>query len=108
MRDLIERMQTQGSAGQVHAPAGLLHILVHIANIQTLADQSSEDPTNAVKRLRDFAKTIDRIDLGGENMADARHVRVQLTAVLRLAANQFGEPAAAEITTSGDDPSAAS
>jgi hypothetical protein len=88
MRELIDRMQTDGSAGQAQAPASLLHIRVHLANIQKLVDQTSEDTANAVKRLRDFANTMERLDLRGENMADAQGIRVQLIAVLRLVANQ--------------------
>ena len=97
MRELIDRMQTDGSAGQAQAPASLLHIRVHLANIQELVDQSSEDTTNAVKRLRDFANTLERLNLRGENMADAQDIRVQLIAVLRLVANQLGAHGAVAI-----------
>ena len=74
MRELIDRMQTDGSAGQAQAPASLLHIRVHLANIQKLVDQSSEDTANAVKRLRDFANTIERLEPSRrEHGGRARH-----------------------------------
>ena len=97
MRELIDRVQTGASAGQAHAPTSLLGMLVHIANIRKFADQSSEDPANAVKRLRDFANTIERLDHCGAHMADAQDIRVQLSAVLRLAANQLGAHGAVPI-----------
>jgi len=89
--ELINRVQTDSSAGHPQPSPSLLPILGHVVNIQKVAGQSSEDPANAVKRLRDFANTIERLDLRGENIADTQDVRVQLVAVLRLAANQLGE-----------------
>jgi hypothetical protein len=90
LRELIDRVQTDASTGQVRPPTSLSRILVHVANIQKFAAQSSKDSANATKRLRDFANTIERLRLGGENMADAQDIRAQLIAVLRLAANQLG------------------
>jgi len=69
-------------------------MLVHVVNIQKIADQPSEDSANAIKRLRDFANTIERLDLSGENMTIAQDLRGQLIAVLRLAADQILETGA--------------
>jgi hypothetical protein len=89
MRELIDRLQMDTPVGHAQTPASLLRILVHIANIQKLVDQSSEDPANAIKRLRDFANTIERLELAGENLTETRDLQAQLIAVLRLAADQL-------------------
>ena len=98
MRELIDVLQTNAPTSQFQTPASLLRMLVHVVNIQKSVDQGSDDPANAIKRLRDFANTIERLDLGDENMADAKDIRVRLIAVLRLAADQLGEPGGAAAT----------
>ena len=67
MRELIDVLQTNAPTSQFQAPASLLRMLVHVVNIQKSVDQGSDDPANAIKRLRDFANTIERLDLGDEN-----------------------------------------
>ena len=103
MRELIDRLQTDAPAGQAHVPASLLRILVHVVNIQKTVEQASESPVNAVKRLKDFANTIERLKLGDEKMANARDLQVQLIAVLRQSADQLGDPGAAATWTAGDE-----
>jgi hypothetical protein len=90
MRELIDILQTNAPTSQFQAPASLLRMLVHVVNIQKSVDQSADDPANAIKRLRDFANTIERLDLGAENMVDAQDVRTRLIAALRQAADQLG------------------
>jgi len=106
LREMIDRVLADAPAGQAQAPTSLLHILVHIANIQKFVDQSSEDPANAVKRLRDFANKIEK--RSGEYMADTQDIRIQLIAVLRMAANQLGGHGAVAIRAFGGEPARAS
>ena len=89
MRELIDRLQNDLPSGQSQTSASLSRILTHVENVQKIAGQISEESANAVKRLRDFANTIERIDLGGESVADARDIQAQLVAVLRVAADQI-------------------
>jgi alpha-D-ribose 1-methylphosphonate 5-phosphate C-P lyase len=101
MRELIDVLQTNAPTSQIQTPASLLRMLVHVVNIQKSVDQGSDDPANAIKRLRDFANTIERLDLGDENLADAKDIRLRLIAVLRQAADQLGEPGAAATWAAG-------
>ena len=94
LSELIDRLQRDSPGGQAQTPASLLRMLVHVVNIQKIADQPSEDSANAIKRLRDFANTIERLDLSGESMTIAQDIRGQLIAVLRLAADQILETGA--------------
>jgi len=103
MRELIDKLQSEGPTGQAQTPASLVRILVHVVNIQKLADQSPADPANAVKRLRDFANTIERLDLGGEHAAETQDTRLQLVSVLRLAADQLGAPGVASNWSEGGE-----
>ncbi len=89
MRELIDVLQTNAPTSQFQTPASLLRMLVHVVNIQKSVDQGCDDPANAIKRLRDFANTIERLDLGAENQADAQDIRGRLIAVLRQAADQL-------------------
>jgi len=61
----------------------------HVENIRTRVVDGAEDPTNAVKRLRDFAKTVERLD----------PTALELVALLRSAADELlttvGRPDAA-------------
>lgn len=101
MRELIDKLQSDALVSQSQTPASLLRILVHVANIQKTVGQSSESPTNAIKRLRDFANTIERLDLQGENASDAQEIRLQLITALRQAADQLGGSGAASAWAAG-------
>lgn len=106
LRELIDRMQDDAQTGQ--APTSLLRLLVHIANIQRAVEHSSEDTANAVKRLRDFANTIERLDSTGTKSADSNDIRLQLITVLRLAADQLGGAGPADVAGSVETPALAS
>ena len=108
MRDLIDQLQSDAAISQTQTPASLSRILLHMVNIQKVADQPSEDSANAVKRLRDFANTIERLDLRGESMKFTHDIQGQLIAVLRLAADQILEPGAAAKWAAGSETAAAS
>ena len=108
MRDLIDQLQSDAAISQTQTPASLSRILLHMVNIQKVADQPSQDPTNAVKRLRDFANTIERLDLRAESMTSTHDIQGQLIAVLRLAADQILEPGAAAKWAAGGETAAAS
>jgi type VI protein secretion system component VasF len=85
LRELIELHQAQ----EPTRPATLLlPIVVHLANIQKLVEASGE-PSNAIKRLRDFALTIERRTTQGEEPAEMESVRTRLVATLRLTADQL-------------------
>jgi hypothetical protein len=103
MRDFIDQLQSDAALSQTQTPASLSRILLHMVNIQKVADQPSEDSANAVKRLRDFANTIERLDLRGESMTTSHDIQGQLIAVLRLAADQILGPAAAAKWAAGSD-----
>jgi hypothetical protein len=79
-----------------------------MVNIQKVADQPSEDSANAVKRLRDFANTIERLDLRGESMTTSHDIQGQLIDVLRLAADQILGPGDAAKWAAGSETAAAS
>jgi hypothetical protein len=108
MRELIDVLQTNAPTSQFQTPASLLRMLVHVVNIQKSVDQTSDDPANAIKRLRDFANTIERLDLGEQNLTDAQDLRVRLIAVLRQAADQLAGNGAVEIKEFGAEPAHAS
>ena len=108
MRDLIDQLQSDAAISQTQTPASLSRILLHMVNIQKVADQPSEDSANAVKRLRDFANTIERLDLRGESMTTSHDIQGQLIGVLRLAADQILEPGAAAKWAAGSETAAAS
>jgi hypothetical protein len=101
LRELIDRLQADAQSGQ--APTSLLRLLVHIANIQRAVELSSEDFGNAVKRLRDFANTIERMDSTGTKSANSNDIRVQLVTVLRLAADQLSGPGAPANSAAGGE-----
>jgi len=108
MRDLIDQLQSDAATGQTQTPASLSRILLHMVNIQKVADQPSEDSANAVKRLRDFANTIERLDLSGDSMTNTHDTRIQLIAILRLAADQILKPGAVATWTVKGETAAAS
>jgi hypothetical protein len=108
MRDLIDQLQSDAAISQTQTPASLSRILLHMVNIQKVADQPSEDSANAVKRLRDFANTIERLDLRGESMTTSHDIQGKLIDVLRLAADQILEPGAAAKWAAGSETAAAS
>lgn len=107
LRELIDRLQTDAPGGQ--APTSLLRLLVHIANIQRAVQQSDDDRANAIKRLRDFANTIERLDAKDLTATGSDEVRRQLITVLRLAADQLSKPATpADSTANGESAALAS
>ena len=108
MRELIDQLEAGVPGSHAQTPASLTRILVHIENIQKVADQPSEDPANAVKRLRDFANTIERLDLNGEDLAKAQDIRSQLVAELRLAADQLCDQGAGTTWSDGGEMAGAS
>jgi len=108
LRDLIDQLQSGAANGQTQTPASLSRILLHVVNIQKVADQPSEDSANAVKRLRDFANTIERLDLSGESNTNTHDIRSQLVTVLRGAADQILEPGAVATWAAGGKTAAAS
>ena len=108
MRDLIDQLQSDAAISQTQTPASLSRILLHMVNIQKVTDQPTEDSANAVKRLRDFANTIERLDLRGASMTSTHDIQCQLIAVLRLAADQILGPGAPETWAAGGKTAAAS
>ena len=57
----------------------LRNMLIHVSNIEARVADTAEDPANAVKRLRDFAKIIER----------HKRTAQELVASLRSAADQL-------------------
>jgi hypothetical protein len=76
-------------------PKLFLPILVHLANIHKLVAASGE-PSNAIKRLRDFALTIERRTLRDGESGETQSLRRRLVATLRLVADQLNADAAAD------------
>ena len=57
----------------------LRNILIHVSNIEARVADVAEDPANAIKRLRDFSKIIERHKPTAEELVNS----------LRLAADQL-------------------
>lgn len=79
---LIDQHEVDQLRGREAAPIGasqLRNIMNHVANIKLRVADGAEDSANAVKRLRDFSKTIERYK------PDAQ----ELVASLRSAADQL-------------------
>ena len=91
LRELIEMHQAQEPD---KTPTLFLPILVHLANIHDLVEASGE-PSNAIKRLRDFAQTVERRTLQDGDSDEIASVRRRLAATLRLAADQLNAGAGA-------------
>lgn len=91
LRELIDLLQVH-DPGQT--PTLFLPILVHLANIHKLVEASGE-PSNAIKRLRDFAQTIEKRKLRDGGTAEIEAVRVRLVETLRGAADHLNTARAA-------------
>ena len=85
-RGLLSHLVDQNQVNQYKArePAGLggtqlRNMLVHVSNIGARVADTAEDPANAVKRLRDFSKIIERHEPTAQ----------ELVASLRSAADQL-------------------
>jgi hypothetical protein len=91
LRELINLLELDAGGSTA---AALTRVLVHVENIQKSIEQSSEDLTNGVKRLRDFANTLGRLHLDGESLSRAGTTRVKAVDTLRLAADQLRAHAA--------------
>ncbi len=105
LRELIEMHQTRDPG---RPPTLLLPIVVHLANIQKLVEASGE-PSNAIKRLRDFAQTVERRTLPDGESNEIESVRQRLVETLRFAADQLTSQEAGQRVgaTSADELSAA-
>ena len=85
-RGLLAHLVDQNEVDEykTHAPVALggtqlRNILTHVTNIEARVADTVEDPANAVKRLRDFSKLIERY----------RPTAQELVVTLRSAADQL-------------------
>jgi N-acyl-D-aspartate/D-glutamate deacylase len=85
-RGLLSHLVDQSQVDQYKAgePAALgstqlRNMLIHVSNIEARVADAAEDPANAVKRLRDFSKVIERY----------RPTARELVVSLRSAADQL-------------------
>ena len=67
----------------------LQNMSVHVTNIQEWIAGDPADPTNAVKRLRDFANTIERLKVPGDSARATRDACQELIDLFRFAADQL-------------------
>jgi hypothetical protein len=76
------------------APSGagarqLQNMAVHVTNIEEWVASEPADPTNAVKRLRDFSNTIERLKVPDDSATDTRNACQELIESFRFAAEQL-------------------
>jgi len=67
----------------------LQNMAVHVTSIEEWLASAPVDPSNAVKRLRDFSNTIDRLKVPGDSAPTTRSVCQELVESLRFAADQL-------------------
>jgi|SRR5688572_20074533 len=67
----------------------LQNMSVHVTNIEEWIAGEPVDPTNAVKRLRDFANTIERLKVPDDSARDTRNTCQELIDLFRFAADQL-------------------
>jgi len=67
----------------------LQNMAVHVTNIEEWVAGNPVDPTNAVKRLRDFANTIERLKVPGDSARATRNACQELIEAFRFAADQL-------------------
>ena len=67
----------------------LQNMAVHVTNIEEWIAGEPVDPTNAVKRLRDFANTIERLKVPDDSARDTRNACQELIDLFRFAADQL-------------------
>jgi hypothetical protein len=101
LRDLIARLQAREPASQT--PGSLMRMLVHLVNIQKAVELAPADPSNAVKRLRDFAKTLGRLGPHADEPPQEKEIRTPLIALLVQAADLLGAPDRAGSWETADD-----
>jgi len=74
-----------GSAGAKQ----LQNMVVHVTSIEEWLASAPEDPSNAVKRLRDFSNTIERLKVPADAAPTTRSVCLELVESFRFAADQL-------------------
>jgi hypothetical protein len=67
----------------------LRNMAVFVRSIEQWITGASDDFSNAVKRLRDFSNTIERLKVPPQATSDTSGVRLELIETFRNAANQL-------------------
>lgn len=67
----------------------LQNMAVHVTSIEEWLATAPADPSNAVKRLRDFSNTIERLKVPGDSARTTRSVCLELVESFRFAADQL-------------------
>jgi len=67
----------------------LQNIGAHVANIEEWVACAGNDPSNAVKRLRDFSNTVERLKVPCDSAPTTRGACVELVESFRFAADQL-------------------
>src|SRR5688572_4056038 len=67
----------------------LQNMAVHVTSIEEWLASAPADPSNAVKRLRDFSNTIERLKVPGDSAPTTRSACQELVESLRFAADQL-------------------
>ncbi len=67
----------------------LQNMAVHVTSIEEWLATAPVDPSNAVKRLRDFSNTIERLKVPGDSASTIRSVCQELVESFRFAADQL-------------------
>ena len=70
----------------------LQNMAVHVTNIEEWVATAPVDPSNAVKRLRDFSNTIERLKVPSDSSRSTRSVCQELVESFRFAADQLDSP----------------
>ena len=73
---------------------------VFVRSIEQWITGASDDFSNAVKRLRDFSNTIERLKVPPEATRDTSGVRLELIETFRNAANQLDMHKADQVSAS--------
>ena len=90
-RELLSYLvEHRGECGPDGAGAKQLqNMAVHVTSIEEWVAGAPVDPSNAVRRLRDFSNTIERLKVPSDSARATRNVCLELIESFRFAAEQL-------------------
>ncbi len=87
LSSLLEQYQAPGA--KAVGSTQLRNILIHVENIEARLTSTEQHPANAIKRLRDFSNTIERIQTRVDVERPLSKICHELATSLRSAADQL-------------------
>ena len=85
LSDLVHQYQAPGA--KAIGSTQLRNMLIHVENIEARLTSTDQHPANAIKRLRDFSKTIERLQTPADVGGPLSKICHELATSLRLAAD---------------------